>query len=101
MFGNVGGKLKITARVLFWLGAYASIFGGGSLIYDGLNAGGTIYWMGRTIQLGTLLMGAGAAVLVLGVLITWVICLHIYGWGELVANYAREAQLKIEREMER
>ena len=103
MFRNMGGKLKVLAQIIWWMGMAASVFGGIRLLMEGMNAPRWVYvfGMGPIENGGLTLMGLGAGVLVLGVLAAWVVSLHVYGLGELIENYTAEAELKIRREMER
>ena len=69
MFSNVGGKIKILAKIMLVLGMLASVIYG---IYFMTN-GGEFILFGLLIAVG-------------GVLGSWISALFIYGFGQIITN---------------
>ena len=74
MFENPGKKLKSFASILFCISAIGCVIGGISVI----NSGSTRY--------GNPLVGIGLVLIVGGVIVSYVMSLFIYGFGELIEN---------------
>ncbi|MBE5776017.1 MAG: hypothetical protein E7326_00740 [Clostridiales bacterium] len=72
MFDNIGGKIKNLARTTCILGIIGSIIVAIALFSSNSNYEPTI--------------GAGFAWLIIGPLVSWLSCLTLYGFGELVEN---------------
>ena len=68
MFSNIGGKIKVTAKVFCWIGIIVSVVGGLGMIVAG---------------------GVGTALL--GSLLSWVGSFVMVGFGELIENTAEIA----------
>ena len=77
MFENPGKKLKSFASILFCISAIGCVIGGVSVI----NSGSTRY--------GNPLVGIGLVLIVGGVIVSYVMSLFIYGFGELISNSAK------------
>ena len=79
MFNRVGAKLKSLAEVLNFLGICAMIIWGGITIdggiYRGMVHGPTLVY-GLCIAIG-------------GSIAVWLVCLFIYGFGQLIENTDR------------
>ena len=93
MFKNAGRKIKVLARILFWIGVVCWI-----LIAAGIAFGGSLYTTlfkdtnGFTQELnfsGPGMIIAGVAAGLVGILATWLESLFVYGFGELIDNTAR------------
>lgn len=69
MYNNIGGKIKMLARVLAWIGIIACFIIGIVLISNDED----------TVFIGFLTM-------ILGSLVSWVSSFVLYGFGELVEN---------------
>ncbi len=74
MFENIGGKLKILAKIVTVLGIGASLFAG---IYFTVT-GRIELWQGVTVLIG-------------GPFLFWIISAYTYGFGELVERTAEIA----------
>ena len=79
MFNRVGAKLKSLAEVLSFLGICAMIIWGGITIDGGVYRGMV---HGPTLVLG-LCIAIGGSIAV------WLVCLFIYGFGQLIENTDR------------
>ncbi|MBR3934300.1 MAG: hypothetical protein IKJ68_10400 [Clostridia bacterium] len=66
MFDNIGGKIKILAQVLCWLGVIASVICGFSIMVDSDDV--------------------GFLIVVIGPLVSWVSSFFLYGFGQLIEN---------------
>ena len=91
MFSNIGRKIKITAKVLCWIGIIVSVAGGVGMIAAGFS--GMWTQMGSIV---TILGGIGAALL--GSLLSWVGSFFMVGFGELIENTAEIAANTRKRE---
>lgn len=69
MFDNIGGKIKILAQVLCWIGIIASVSFGFVFVVEGYYT-----------AFGAILM------MVLGSLGSWIGSFVLYGFGQLVEN---------------
>lgn len=67
MYTNIGGKIKMLAKIVCFLGII------GSLIY-GICVFATYYWM----------RGTGIAIMLGGPLLSWIGSFFTYGFGELI-----------------
>lgn len=81
MFSNIGRKIKITAKVLCWIGIISSVAGGVGMIAAGFSGLFT-----QASGIVTVLGGIGTALL--GSLLSWVGSFMMVGFGELVENSA-------------
>ncbi len=69
LFDNIGGKLKIVAKIFCWLGIIASVIGGIALM-----------------SVDDDMIGAGIATLIGGSVASWLSALGLYAFGQLVEN---------------
>lgn len=74
MFSNVGGKLKIVAVVLCWVGIVVSFVAGLDLVMVGME------------QYSTTDVIGGFVVMITGAAFSWIGSLVLHGFGTLVAN---------------
>jgi hypothetical protein len=74
MWDNIGGKIKVLAKVIAWVGIISSIIGGIILIAIGGNNryGGGLY------------IGIGFGTIIVGSLMSWIFSWFMYGFGELI-----------------
>lgn len=84
MFSNIGRKIKVTAKVLCWIGIICSVLAG-----VGMVAGGMAGMWNLRYSVVTVLCGVGTALL--GSLLSWVGSFLMIGFGELVENTAEIA----------
>ncbi len=70
MFDNIGGKIKVLAKVVCWIGIAISV------LYA------VVLWSQRGYYQDTTILGL--VVLVLGCLASWVGSFFTYGFGELI-----------------
>lgn len=92
MFTNPGSKIKSYAKVLFWIGVVISVLigisvmAGGAVVssysYGGVSAG-SVVWN----------IISGLIVIAIGVVISWISVLALYGFGTLVENSDTLVQL--------
>lgn len=68
MFDNIGGKIKILAKVLCWVGIIGFVL---SAIY---------VW----VTIGRYGVGLGFALFIIGPLVSWISSFLLYGFGELI-----------------
>ena len=73
MFDNIGGKIKLLAKILCWVGIVGSIFIG--IFLPGVGGG-----------------VEGFLIAVICSLISWVSQFFIYGFGELIERTAENAE---------
>lgn len=120
MFRNIGGKIKVLAKVLCWLGIILSVIIAVLEIVTGTIAictdveatpdiGYTDFavdtgsvWSGtgtdytnvstNTSGLGAYMILSGILLLVFGPLFSWIGSFLLYGYGDLIANTAEIAQ---------
>lgn len=79
MFTNPGSKIKSYAKVLFWIGAVISIIIGIVVIAGGFT--------GRISAGGVLLsLISGILAAAIGIILSWISVLALYGFGTLVEN---------------
>ena len=91
MFSNMGRKIKITGKVLCWIGIIVSVVSGLGMIAAGFS--GMWTQMGSVV---TILGGIGVALL--GSLLSWVGSFFMVGFGELIENTAEIAANTRKRE---
>ena len=70
MFNNIGLKIKKLAKVLCWIGIIISVISGIAMMASG---------NGGAVLTGLLVIGLGS-------LISWLLTLTLYGFGQLVDN---------------
>lgn len=102
MFSNIGGKIKVLAKVLCWIGIIASIVIGLLLI----NGNALMSMLFRTLDVegdlpdiaavavGSAGIISGVSTIIIGSLLSWVNSFVLYGFGELVANSSELVYLK-------
>ncbi len=82
MFNNIGGKIKVLAKVLCWVGIILSVIMGIVMMASGGNA--------RYNLNGSYVSGSGVVVgiliIVIGCLGSWVGSFFAYGFGQLIEN---------------
>ncbi len=82
MFNNIGGKIKVLAKVLCWVGIVLSVLMGILMMANGNNASFTVngsYVSGSGVV-------AGILIIILGCLGSWVGSFFAYGFGQLIEN---------------
>ena len=84
MFSNIGGKIKVTAKVFCWIGIIVSVASGLGMIVAGFSG----MWT-QAASIVTILGGIGTALL--GSLLSWVGSFMMVGFGELIENTAEIA----------
>ena len=83
MFDNIGGKLKLLAKVVAVLGIIVSIIYGFVLIAQGNQLSS----YGSSLRsTGSALSGIGWVVMIVGSLASWILSWGLYAFGELVEN---------------
>lgn len=84
MFHNPGAKIKAYAKVIFWIGVVISVLLG--VVAIGASFVTASYVYGNSA--GTILGGVirGILITAIGVLISWVSVLTLYGFGVIVEN---------------
>ena len=75
MFTNIGGKIKLLAKILCWIGIISSIIT--ALV---------MFILDGAFNMDGVYVGIGFAVLVVGCLGAWVSSWLAYSWGETVEN---------------
>ena len=85
MFKNIGGKVKMVARVICWVGIAASVIGGISLMTAGYYAN----------------VGLGLLTIIGGSLLSWIGSLTTYAVGESAENSTIAAELLAKADAER
>ena len=86
MFENIGGKIKILAKVICWIGIIASVISAIAL------------WTADSSYSPTIALGFG--VLIGGCLASWIGSFFAYGFGELVDYASHELSKSPQREYE-
>jgi Na+/pantothenate symporter len=74
MFSNIGERIKLTAKVLFWVGVGACVLGGFSTLMNGID-----YYDSTDVATGLITM-------VFGPILVWFWSMMVYGFGTLIAN---------------
>ncbi len=82
MFNNIGGKIKILAKIICWFGIALSLIFGILMIAAGNNT--TMTYNGQNVQTSGLV--AGIVTIVIGCLGSWIGSFFAYGFGELIEN---------------
>lgn len=76
MFDEIGTKIQVVAKVLAWIGIYASIIVGAVLFAVGLT---------QAEELGYLMV-ITPFVIALGCLLSWLSNIVLYGFGKLIED---------------
>ncbi len=79
MFNNIGSKIKKLAKVVCWVSIILSIITGISLFIAAAS--------GQADPITA--VTSGIVTVVVGVLVSWLGCFLLYGFGELVDNSTR------------
>jgi hypothetical protein len=89
MYTNIGGKIKLLAKVWAWLGIIASV---GSAIAQlvMINRAPFNNIADQGISLMSILTAVG--IVIAGTLISWVSSWALYGFGELIAKASEIAE---------
>lgn len=87
MFENIGGKIKMVARIGCWLGIIASV------------VIAIVLWANNSYYYPT--TGTGLIVLVGGSLASWLGSLFTYGIGDLIENVSVLANIAAKKELEK
>lgn len=87
MFGNIGGKIKTTAKILCILGIIISLVNGILIISRSTSYNSTVV--------------LGLVSIIVGSLLSWISSFFLYGWGELIEKTGEnnEALTRIEQEL--
>ena len=83
MFENIGEKIKMSAKVLCWVGIIVSV------VYGIVYMVSTEFW-----DFGIIYFFISVLIMVVGSLLSWVSSLGLYGFGELVDNVSDIASKK-------
>ncbi len=89
MYTNIGGKIKLLAKVWAWLGIVASV-GAAIAQLVMINRAPTIGMAGQGISLMSILTAVG--IVIAGTLVSWVSSWALYGFGELIAKVSEIAE---------
>ncbi len=84
MFSNIGGKIKMLAKVLFWIGVIGSVIIGGIFLISPRGTATFNYSYGYSTQVSSVL--AGIIFIFLGFLLSWISSMLLYGFGQLIEN---------------
>jgi hypothetical protein len=88
MYPNIGGKIKMLAKVWAWLGIIASV---GLAIAQLVTINRAPYGMAdQGLSLMSILTAVG--IVIAGTLISWVSSWALYGFGELIAKVSEIAE---------
>lgn len=82
MFGNIGGKIKIVAKVFCWIGIVAFLIVGLFFVIESQQD-----WFNKWM------LGYGIAFIIAGPLISWLGSILMYGFGELIEKNVVQVQL--------
>lgn len=85
MFENIGGKIKLLAKIICWIGMAFSAFAAISIWVDGENI--RYFYDSYSISKTGSIIG-GLLVLGLGSLLSWIGTWFIYAFGDLVEHVA-------------
>jgi hypothetical protein len=88
MYTNIGGKIKLLAKVWAWLGIIASV--GLAIAQLVMINHAPTGGMAEEISLMSILTAVG--IVVAGTLISWVSSWALYGFGELIAKASEIAE---------
>ena len=93
MFRNAGRKIKVLAKIFFWIGVVFDVLVGISIMFGSqLFLSFMKETQGFTQQVEMNSVGwiiTGAIVLIVSLLSTWISSLLVYGFGELIDNTMR------------
>ena len=89
MYSNIGGKFKVLAQVIAWIGIFFSFIAGINIIVSG-NAMGRIAYSDEISGVASVV---GFLVIVIGSLFSWLGSFVLYGFGQLVENSDRQLQM--------
>ncbi len=81
MFDKIGFKIKLLAKISSLLGMVISVIGGIIVIAFAIE-----------LEIG-ILLAAGIAIIVLGILLSWLSAFLLYGFGELIELNDRNNKL--------
>lgn len=84
MFSNIGGKIKLLAKVLFWIGLILSVVTGGIFLISPRGTATFNYSSGYSTQVSSVL--AGIIFIFVGFLLSWISSMLLYGFGQLIEN---------------
>ncbi len=90
MFSNIGRKIKGLAVFLCFIGIFTSLFFGGRIIYYTLSdkyVTLSIY-ISQLYHVNASLISflSGVLIIIVGSILSWLIWLPLYGFGQLVDN---------------
>ena len=88
MFNNIGGKIKVLAKVLCWVGIAFSVIMGIVILAGGETVRVTINGEYSSVSN----VPAGILTIVLGSLFSWIGSFFAYGFGQLVENSDKLAE---------
>ena len=86
MFSNIGGKIKMLAKILCWIGIVLSVIAGALIILTNSEAV-------KLYEEVVPPLAGGIFVIVVGVLGSWIGSFVLYGFGELVDNSSKQKKL--------
>ena len=78
MFDNISYRIKIVAKITFWLGFFASVISGVAYLIS------TEFW-----DFGIMYFFIGVAMMVVGSFMSWATSLFLYGFGELIEKISK------------
>lgn len=81
MFDNIGGKIKMLAKVFCWVGIGLSVLVGLLMMIAGAASGGSSTEAAVGLVSGVF---GGLMVIVIGSLSSWIGSFVLYGFGELI-----------------
>lgn len=98
MFNNIGSKIKSYAKVIFWIGAVISIIAGIAVIVVAFLASSSVY---EPFAFGKFFTGfiLGIITAIIGIILSWIGVLVLYGFGVLVENSDTLKQLQQSKTM--
>jgi hypothetical protein len=88
MFNNPGGKIKMIAKTVFWIGCIAALIEAIVFAYGSSKLKWIIYGMGVKTEnaMDIALLLAFILIVALGILASWLSTIVLFGFGELVEN---------------
>ena len=95
MFKNVGRKIKVLAKIFFWIGVVCSVLlglgiaFGGSLVNNLVFSSSSTGFTQNIPFTGPASIITGVVVIIVGFLAAWLESLFVYGFGELIDNTSR------------
>ncbi|MDD3212689.1 MAG: hypothetical protein PHY64_03400, partial [Eubacteriales bacterium] len=78
MFENASAKIKVWAKIVTWIGIFASVIAGFVMISGGASMG---YYYARSSM-----VVPGILIMVIGSLLSWVNGLFIYNFGDIAGH---------------